>query len=505
MKRILYVLFIVALSLQVRGEISLQSAGEDVELLTVEIGGVYHISLFSDDSSHYNAVIGFNGGDVHGQFVHGETTSVAGDLADATEFNIGNFYGYYVRAKGLLTNTGAGVHFVFEYRPTQIGTVTLRIYEDTTLVTILDSLQIRIVPEKNTAAFTYQGRLHDSGDPADGLYDIQFTLFDQSDPNISVAKGPVLEEDDIELVNGYFQTELDFGEGIFNGDMRWLEIAVRPGSATEPNEYVILEGRQQLTAGPYAVHAASADNATSLGGRSAEDFALVEHISDLEDRITQLEATISTQNEADSQLISILEGVTRDADDIIFTGVNLCIVNGTDPADETINGLGNLIVGYNQLRDSGNIRTGSHNIIVGDEHNYSSYGGLIAGFHNTIAGQYASVTAGTGNSAMGAYSSITAGVDNVASGSCAIVTGGYTNIASGYASAILGGYTNIATSDYSLISGGRDNAAEGYWATITGGFENTARGNYSSISGGKGETVEGEYDWRAGDNYFSDE
>jgi hypothetical protein len=504
MKRILCVLLFVALGVQVRGDISLRTGDEDVESLTVEVGLVYDISVFSDDSSYYDVSIGFSRTEIHGEFVHTETTPEAGDLAGVTEYNVDVFSGYYIDTDSLNVETSPGVHFVFEYRPSQIGTVTLRMYDGKRLERILDSLEIRIVPQKNTAAFTYQGRLHDSGDPADGFYDIQFALFDQSDPNMSNPKGLVIEMDDVEFNDGYFQTELDFGEGILNGDMRWLEIAVRPGDSTEPNEFVILEDRQQLTAGPYAVHAASAGDAASLGGRTIEDFALTEDVSKLEDRIAELEAIISTQNEAVMQLIGILDGVTRDANDIILSGVNLCIVNGTGDTEE-VNGLGNLIVGHNKLRASGNIRTGSHNIIVGGEQNYSSYGGLILGFHNTIGGEYASVSGGTGNSALGLFSSVTGGVDNLAEGNCAIVTGGYTNTAGGYASAILAGYLNIASSDYSLVSGGRENTAEGYWATITGGFENTARGNYSSISGGWGETVEGEYDWRAGNNYFADE
>src|SRR5207249_345749 len=56
--------------------------------------------------------------------------------------------------------------------------------------------------------------------------------------------------------------------------------------------------------------------------------------------------------------------------DIVITGANLHIVNGRNDTD-TVNGLGNLIVGYNELRTftgATNTRTGSHNIVVGKEH-----------------------------------------------------------------------------------------------------------------------------------------
>ena len=60
-----------------------------------------------------------------------------------------------------------------------------------------------------------------------------------------------------------------------------------------------------------------------------------------------------------------------------ITGANLHILNGTGQT-ETTNGLGNLIVGYNELRETGkNPRTGSHNLIVGNRNDYLSFGGVV--------------------------------------------------------------------------------------------------------------------------------
>ena len=44
----------------------------------------------------------------------------------------------------------------------------------------------------------------------------------------------------------------------------------------------------------------------------------------------------------------------------------------------------------------GDVRTGSHNLVLGDENNYSSYGGQVAGSDNTISNGYASVSGGSG-------------------------------------------------------------------------------------------------------------
>ena len=47
---------------------------------------------------------------------------------------------------------------------------------------------------------------------------------------------------------------------------------------------------------------------------------------------------------------------------------------------DTTNGLGNLIVGYNELGNpNGDNRTGSHNLVTGQQNSFSSYGGLVVG------------------------------------------------------------------------------------------------------------------------------
>ena len=60
-----------------------------------------------------------------------------------------------------------------------------------------------------------------------------------------------------------------------------------------------------------------------------------------------------------------LEYVLGGANEVVITGTNLRIVNGLG-ATETSNGLGNLIVGYNEERTfpgAINTRTGSHNAV----------------------------------------------------------------------------------------------------------------------------------------------
>lgn len=100
-------------------------------------------------------------------------------------------------------------------------------------------------------AWTYQGRLMDTNEPADGLYDFQFKLFDA---NVAgTQQGNMIDVNEADVIDGYFTVELDFSSEVFNGDARWLEIAVRPGDSTDPNAFVTLSPRQEVTPIPYAL------------------------------------------------------------------------------------------------------------------------------------------------------------------------------------------------------------------------------------------------------------
>jgi hypothetical protein len=104
-------------------------------------------------------------------------------------------------------------------------------------------------------AFTYQGRLHVNGDPADGPYDVQFQLFD--DAVVGNQVGRTLEADDLDVVDGYFTYLLGFGATVFDGNNRWLQISVRPATSINPADYVPLLPRQPITPVPYALYAKS--------------------------------------------------------------------------------------------------------------------------------------------------------------------------------------------------------------------------------------------------------
>jgi hypothetical protein len=181
--------------------------------------------------------------------------------------------------------------------------------------------------------------------------------------------------------------------------------------------------------------------------------------------------------------------------EVVITGANLRIVNGLR-GTATANGVGNLLVGYNEPRDSGhNERTGSHNVVVGIGHNFSSFGGLVAGRQNEIRGAFSSVSGGFDNTASGESASVSGGIFNRASSLSSSVSGGFDNTASGNSAAVSGGDGNTASGNAAAVSGGHGNTASAYTAAISGGEANMARGFSASVSGGRNRKAERDFDW----------
>ena len=141
----------------------------------------------------------------------------------------------------------------------------------------------------------------------------------------------------------------------------------------------------------------------------------------LPERLITLETKIEAQQVRDvmrvrleAELLNRVSciAVKSGTNDFYFEGCNVHVRNGAGQTD-SLNGFGNLIVGYNEDKSvsppSPKDRTGSHNLVVGRDHTYSSYGGFVAGENNSIEGRYASVSGGLRNSAIGSNSSVGGG------------------------------------------------------------------------------------------------
>lgn len=235
----------------------------------------------------------------------------------------------------------------------------------------------------------------------------------------------------------------------------------------------------------------------------AEFEQLRNQVQALTDRVAVLEETNRSlqgiaSNEALQELAALAEFVRIDRDrvsemagpHIFFEGANVHIRSGTGSTADT-SGLGNLVVGYNELPVITPARTGSHNLIIGPEHNYPSFGGFVAGTANNIEGENATVSGGRNNTASGNRSSVSGGAGNTANGLFATVSAGIAHITSGEGSSVSGGAQNTASGARSSVSGGRGNTAIGEGASVSGGSGSEARGDFASVSGGFQNTASG--------------
>jgi len=107
--------------------------------------------------------------------------------------------------------------------------------------------------------FAFQGQLNDQGSPADGLYDLEFTLFDGVAGGVQI--GPMVTLEDQQVSTGTFNVELDFGD-VFDGSGRWIEIGVRNGDSVD--SFTPLSPRLKVGSSPQASFATKAGVADTL-------------------------------------------------------------------------------------------------------------------------------------------------------------------------------------------------------------------------------------------------
>jgi len=167
---------------------------------------------------------------------------------------------------------------------------------------------------------------------------------------------------------------------------------------------------------------------------------------------------------------------------ILFEGANIHMRSGSgstndgnDDGTGAYYGLGNLIIGYNENCCGGlDNRVGSHNVVIGTFHQYTSYGGFVAGHRNQL---------------------------HAVSGS---ISGGYENTVEGRYTSVLGGHFNTASVLATSVSGGLGNVSSNHFSSISGGYQNVTSGPTSTVGGGAFRTTYGDRDWAAG-SYYQEE
>jgi len=258
-------------------------------------------------------------------------------------------------------------------------------------------------------AFTYQGRLLQGGSPANGSFSMTFRLND--DPAAGTLLGTVGPQS-MAVANGLFNVVLDFGQNVFDGQARWLEIEVA-GTTLSP--------RQPLTPSPYALALPglwTQQNATSpnlIGGYHAN--------------------SIGTD----------VVGAT------IGGGGHSGNINAVSADYGTIGG-GNM----NSVTClEGTVAGGQNNQAIGNQAFIGGGKDNVAGSTTSLCGpREVTIGGGLNNTASGDRSTIAGGSVNRATAGLSFVGGGSNNSASGLASTVAGGSTNRAVGDYATVPGG---------------------------------------------------
>jgi hypothetical protein len=225
-------------------------------------------------------------------------------------------------------------------------------------------------------------------------------------------------------------------------------------------------------------------------GNAALDAKVAEletKISLLEDQLDAVrviangaEGTLTTYADALAAADMFFEVTQINGDgDVVFEGVNVHIQDGGGETCPTaMTGKGNLIVGYDEPELEGtctggsndgnpctgdfactggtctftvvSAKTGTHNLVVGSQHTYTSCGGLLAGSGNTISAE-GGFCAGDGNTVAASSAAVVGGIRNSASGGAAVVVGGSDNTASGASAVVTGGIGNTADTDGTIV------------------------------------------------------
>lgn len=184
----------------------------------------------------------------------------------------------------------------------------------------------------------------------------------------------------------------------------------------------LLVGASLMLAGCNDTAQSTADEESTSVTQDIEDLvnrlnALEEENEQLVLQVAAMQLSLDGANSQGTQLDTRVEQVEElltcvDFDsanlNLIVESCNLIVRDGSGSTASTT-GLGNLIIGYDTDESLNKDKSGTHNLVVGDEHEYSSYGGLVAGRANSAHGPYASVTGGRNNVAGHDYASVSGG------------------------------------------------------------------------------------------------
>ena len=380
-----------------------------------------------------------------------------------------------------------------------------------------------------STAFTYHGHLSEQGRPANGDYDLTFSVFDGT--NFCHQVGNTLTNTHVSITNGLFATLLDFGPDIFTGPERWLELSVRTNGA---ENFSTLSPRQLLTPTPYAIKAASASHFSGVLSASQVSGLLSE--GQIPPNIARLngDATFTGSlnfTNPGNRFAGNGAGLTGvDAQTLggfnagsfwrlpgnsgTTAGLNFLGTTDDQPLEFKVNNLRAL-----RLEPNTN---GAPNLIGGAPINFVragtsgatiSGGGTVSGLEsNSIFSDFATIGGGSGNTIPTNTQFATIGGGRFNEFKIPVYGFGWPT-GFGTSSTISGGTSNQIWTAHSVIAGGTENqigTASAYFgetghaiggglrnvisyqisgSTIGGGTDNTLASSYATIAGGTGNSI----------------
>jgi hypothetical protein len=362
-------------------------------------------------------------------------------------------------------------------------------------------------------AFTYQGQLRDAGAPANGLYDLQFGIYNTNAGGSQV--GSTQTNTATAVSNGLFTVELNFGPGIFTGSNYWLDIAARTnGSGT----FTALSPRQQLTPTPYAIFANTSSNllgdlpasqlsgtvsSASLAGTYGNAVTLDNAANQIHGSFAGNGGNVTNVNAAALNGLKATNFWQTTGNSGTSAGVNFAGTVDNQPFEIHVNSLRALrleVGGVSALAalDGYANPTGAPNVIGGSPLNSVASGVVGAVIGGGGATNYFGTSFTNSIADYSDFSTIGGGVTNTIQSDSADSTigGGYGNTieTNAVGSTIGGGFENTIQTNCgdSTIGGGTENTLENnsYVSTIAGGVQNTIYVNSSFIGGGQQNTIQ---------------
>jgi len=328
----------------------------------------------------------------------------------------------------------------------------------TTLVlAVMTALLFQLTAFAQTTAFTYQGRLDEGAVPANGTYDLTFSVWVAESGAYPV--GISITNTAVAVSNGLFSVILNFGAMPFTGQDRWLEVGVRTNGG---GEFSTLSPRQRLTSTPYAFRA---QQAATTAPNAVDGVSLQNNVV-TSDKIQ--DGSIGAMDIDASQFNTTFWRASGNAG--TTAGTHFLGTTDNQPLEFKANNQRVL-----RFSDAGG---GWVNITAGCPSNSATQGGAtVAGggdsSYPNVASLFGFVGGGSGNTAIGGFATVAGGDGNFANG-FSFVGGGKFNTNGHNYGVIGGGLQNTNIGSHSVIGGGRDNMASGSEATIGGGMRNVS-------------------------------